>query len=456
MTPVSPERGSTLWRHAPFMRLWAAQSLSAFGNRITRTALPIIAIAILAVTPLEAALLAALGYAPVVVAGLLGGGFVERARKLRLMAAMDMLRFALVMAVPLAFALHATSFWLLVLVSMAVSAASSLFQNADTAVLPMLVGKARLVEANAKLQTTESIAELAGPGAAGVLVDLLTAPVAVIVDAATFLWSALWLANVARKAPEADAPGEAAAPGQPPLQTLRDDIVVGFRAVMRQPALRALLVATLFFYVSAGFFVGLYMLFALRTLGLSASLVGVIVSMGGVSALGGALAARRLSKWLGFGPAIVVTFAVGMAGSALVLPAALWPKAGAPLLFVQQLLSDGAFMAHMILATSLRQKLLPASEIARANGLYQAIGGVGVTVATLGAGVVAEAIGVSGAVMIGGVCALATILPLLSPALLTMTAEPDGDGATALVAAPVDPPPSDGEAPMAAARQPIL
>ncbi|MBI1359126.1 MAG: MFS transporter [Alphaproteobacteria bacterium] len=420
-------RGATLWRHPAFMRLWAAQGLSAFGNRITRTALPIIAISVLAVSPAEAALLSALGFAPVVVAGLAGGGLVERARKVRLMVMMDLLRFALVMAIPIAFALGVRSFWLLVLVSMAVSAASTLFQNADTSILPTLVSKSQLVEANSKLQTTESIAELAGPGAAGILVDVLTAPVAIIVDAVTFLWSAAWLAAMRFHAGEADAPGVPVAHGQSALAALREDVVVGFRAVMQRPALRALLFATVAFYVSAGFFFGLYMLFALRTLGLSASLVGVIVSMGGVSALGGAILARRVSRWLGFGPAIIVTFAIGMAGSALLLPAAIWPGAGAPLLFIQQLLSDGAFMAHMILASSLRQALLPPNEIARANGLFQAIGGIGMTVTTLLSGVIAEAVGVPAAVMIGAGCALLAMIPLISPTLLRMKDEPGGE-----------------------------
>ncbi len=299
--PSKPQtRGSTLWRHPAFMRLWAAQSLSAFGNRITRTALPIIAITTLAVSPAEAALLSALGFAPVVVAGLAGGGLVERARKVRLMVAMDLLRFTLVMAIPIAFALGVRSFWLLVLVSMAVSAASALFQNADTSILPRLVGKSQLVDANSKLQTTESIAELAGPGVAGVLVDLLTAPVAIIVDAVTFLWSAVWLGSMRSHSGEADAPGEPVAHGQSALRSLREDVVVGFRAVMRHPALRALLYATVAFYGSAGFFFGLYMLFALRTLGLSASLVGVIISMGGFSGLGGALlsASHFALAWL--------------------------------------------------------------------------------------------------------------------------------------------------------------
>jgi predicted MFS family arabinose efflux permease len=216
--------------------------------------------------------------------------------------------------------------------------------------------------------------------------------------------------------------------------------------------LRALLYATSAFYVSAGFFFGLYMLFALRTLGLSASMLGIIVSMGGVSALAGALLAKRISQWLGFGPAIVVTFAAGMLATGLLLPAAIWPKIGAPLLFAQQLLSDGFFMAHMILATSLRQKLLAGNEIARANGLFQAIGGVGLTVTTLFAGLIAEVIGVGYAVMLGAVCALLAMFPLLSPALLSIRDEPEGD---MLAGEPAEMVLQDGETPTAIAPQSI-
>ena len=424
---LSETTPSTLWRHKPFLRLWAAQSLSAFGSRITRTAVPVIAVNSLAATPGEAAMLTALGFAPMVVAGLLGGGMVERARKVRLMALMDLVRFALVMAIPIAFALGLKNFWLLAIISMAVSAASTLFQNADQSVLPRIVGKEHLVEANQKLSTTESIAELAGPGAAGVLIELLTAPIAVIIDALTFLWSVVWLRSLWKIAPEADAPGEAPNEETHPVTQLKDDIVVGFRAVMKHAPLRALLFATLSFYVSAGFFAGLYIVFTLRDLHMSPALLGIVISMGGVSALGGALAARALSKWLGFGWAIIVTFAVGMIGSSLVLPAAIWPQAGPALLFIQQLSSDGAFMAHMILAGSLRQKLLPENEIARANGLFQAIGGIGMLSTTLAAGAIADWLGVRPAMMFGGAFALVSIIPLLSPALMRVKDEPDAD-----------------------------
>src|SRR6185503_15988352 len=169
-------RSSPLWGHASFNRLWAAQALSAFGNRITRTALPIIAVSILAAGPVEAAILAALSLAPVILAGLFGGGFVERSNKLRLMVTMDLVRFAAVITAPIAWYFNVLSFPLLCVLAAISGLASALFANADVSILPRLVGKDQVVEANSRLQATESLAELTGPGAAGVLVDLLTAP----------------------------------------------------------------------------------------------------------------------------------------------------------------------------------------------------------------------------------------------------------------------------------------
>jgi hypothetical protein len=141
------KRSSPLWRHADFNRLWAAQILSAFGSRITRTAIPIIAVGALAVTPWQAALLSALTYAPYVLAGLLGGGFVERANKTRLMVALDLIRFAIVIATPIAWYFNLLNFPLLCVLASLAGAASALFQNADVAILPRLVGKDHLVEA---------------------------------------------------------------------------------------------------------------------------------------------------------------------------------------------------------------------------------------------------------------------------------------------------------------------
>lgn len=420
-------RSSPLWRHASFNRLWAAQALSAFGNRITRTALPIIAVVVLSAGPAEAAILSAISFLPIVLAGLLGGGFVERSNKLRLMIAMDLARFAAVMAAPIAWYFGVLSFPLLCGIAALSGLAGALFANADVSILPRLVGKDQLVEANSRIQATESIAELTGPGAAGVLIGVLSAPVAVIADALTFLWSAFWLWRIPKEDGEPPEPTRRDLADQPsPLETLQRDVVVGFHAIAGRPALVATTLAMLVFYLSAGAFAALYTLFMLRELGLTPLIMGAIISVGGASALVGSLIARPLAKRLGFGPTLVLGFGIAMSGTLMLIPAA-FAGAWAPAFMLgQQLLGDSGFMIFTILSTSLNQKLLPEHEIARANGFYQAVAGVAMTASLLGAGAVAEAIGVKLTVIGSAGLGLLGLAPLLTPALLRMHDEPAG------------------------------
>jgi MFS family permease len=420
-------RSSPLWRHANFNRLWTAQILSAFGSRITRTAIPIIAVSALAVSPWEAALLSALTYAPYVLAGLFGGGFIERANKTRLMVAMDLVRFAVVIATPIAWYFHVLSFPLLCLLASAAGAASALFQNADVAILPRLVGKDRVVEANSRLQATESIAELTGPGAAGLLIDLLTAPVAMIVDAVTFLWSAFWLWRIPKQQAQAAQEATADLADRPSVwKVLRDDIVVGFRAIANCPPMGAIVTATAFWYISAGFFFATLIVFLLRELQLTPSVIGVVISVGGVSALLGSLTARRLAKMVGFGPAIVLGFCISVLGLLMLIPAAALEAWSIPFLVAQQFFGDFGIMIFTILAVSLQQKLLPEDELARANGFNQVVNGIGMTVSILISGWVAETIGVTNTVMLGAGIGVIGIAPLLTRHLLDMREEPTG------------------------------
>jgi MFS family permease len=421
-------RSSPLWRHASFNRLWAAQALSAFGNRVTRTALPIIAVAVLSAGPAEAAILAALSLAPVIFAGLFGGGFVERSNKLRLMVAMDIVRFLAVIATPIAWYFNVLSFPLLCAIAMVSGFASALFANADVSILPRLVGKDQLVEANSRLQATESIAELTGPGVAGILIDLLTAPFAIVADALTFLWSAFWLFRIPK---EAGQPSEAATietqERVSALATLKQDLIVGFHAIAKRRALLSLTLALGTFYLTAGAFGALYTLFMLEELGLSPSFMGIIISVGGASALVGSLAARPLAKRVGFGPAIVLGFGIALAGMLMLIPAA-YAGAWAPVFMIaQQLLGDAGFMIFMVLSTSLSQKLLPEHEIARANGFNQAMSGVTMTASILGAGAIAEAIGVRQTVVWATALGTLGLIPLLNPALLSMHQEPEAE-----------------------------
>jgi MFS family permease len=382
---------ASLWTHENFRRLWAAQAVSAVGSRITRTALPIIAISSLNASATAVGVLSALTMAPGVVVALFAGGMIDRTRKRPLLIAMDVARAALLMTLPLAAAFGLLTMAQLVVVATLTGAATAIFLIAKSAYLPRLIETRQLVDGNTKLQTTEAVAEIAGPSLAGILVQAVTAPVAIIVDAASFLWSAWWLQRI--DAAEGTAPPAVA---QHPFA----DIVEGWRACSRHPIVFPLLLAQGTFGLFAGFFSTIYMIFTLRTLGLDAATIGVIIGVGGVGALWGAFVAAPLSHRLGYGRAIVLCLASWVAASMLIPAAEGQGWLTIPFLVAQQLIGDGFLSAYFILTVSVRQTALPEDVQARAGATFQVVEGLALPAGALIAGPLADVVGPGGVLWI--------------------------------------------------------
>lgn len=394
-----------LWRHPDFLRLWGAQAGSAFGSRITRTALPIIAILSLRGTPAEIAILSALGVAPGVLVGLFAGGHIDRAAKRPMLIGADVVRALLILTIPAAAWAGVLSMAQLYLVAALVAAATTLFQIADSSYLPTLVGREHLVEGNARLGATESIAETAGPGIAGILIQLLTAPVAVVVDALSYLWSALLLGRIRAPETPSTAPSDEA--------TMLGDAREGFRACMAHPMVRSLLLVdgvTTFF---AGFYLALYMLMALEMLRLSPAAIGAVISAGGVGAFAGAVLAGPLSRARRPGWVMIVLLAVGQL-ALLLIPLA--PRLGGALaiacLLLQQVAGDAFTGAYRIHALSLRQRVLPDAVLGRANATFHVVTALTLPAGALIAGPLGALIGVVPSLWIGSAGGLLAI-PLL-------------------------------------------
>jgi predicted MFS family arabinose efflux permease len=256
-----------------------------------------------------------------------------------------------------------------------------------------------------------------------------------IVDALTFLWSAFWLWKIPKQQGQATEEAVAEAKSRTSiLATLRQDIVVGFRAIANCPPMRAIILGAGFWYISAGFFFATLMVFLMRDLHMTPGVIGVMISVGGVSALLGSLVARPFAKQVGFGPAIVLGFCLSVVGLLMLIPAAAFKEWSLLFLVAQQFLGDCGIMIYTILSVSLQQKLLPEDELARANGFNQVVNGLGMTVSILIAGAVAETIGVSNTVMLGAGIAVLGIIPLLTPHLLGIREEPAGRDELAMAA----------------------
>jgi Na+/melibiose symporter-like transporter len=398
-----------LWGHRDFLRLWSAQVISAFGSRITRTALPIIAVKTLGVSETIVGVLAALQLAPGVVLALFAGGFVDRGRKRRILVAADVFRAVVVASLTLAWALGVLSMIHVIVVGALVGAASALFQITDVAYLPSLLGKDQLADGNAKLESTEAVAEITGPASAGALIAALGAPLAVAIDAASYLWSALMLGQIRAVEP----PPEPAPSAESSTWQSSRDFRVGMSAVFGHPQVRPIVLSLMVWSIAGGFFTALYTLFCLRTLQLSEATFGVIIAMGGLGSLGGALISRRLVSWIGLGPALIATSTLSLAG-ALLIPLARGSHVMVlGFLGAHQLLSDGFAVAFVIQAVTLRQTVLPREVLGRANAVVHVFTAGVLPVTALAAGVLAQATTIRFAVWVGVIIGLAAPLFLL-------------------------------------------
>jgi MFS family permease len=332
-----------------FVRLWAADTISQFGTRVTQVALPLAAIGTAGPSASELGLLRAAGTVPFLLFGLHAGAWVDRVRRRPLMVASDWGRAVLLATVPLAAAVASVALWHLYLVAFGTGVLTVCFDVAYQSYLPGLVEEDQLVDANGKLQATAAVAEATGPGLGGVLVQALTAPVALLVDAVSFVGSALLLAGTRAAEPPPDRPSE--------HRSLRQEIATGLRFVLGEPVLRRILVSSALINLAAAAIEVVLLLFLVRDLGQSAGAVGVALSAGGVGAVLGALLAPWTSRRLGDGPALWLSLAV-TSPFGLLIPLA-QPDDALLLIVPAMIVTVAGLVVYDIVQLSFRQALTP-------------------------------------------------------------------------------------------------
>lgn len=409
LAPVAAQGPVTLWRHRDFLKLWTAQTVSSFGARITREGLPFAAVMGLGASPAQVGLLAAMSMGPSLLVGLLGGGPIDRARRRAVLIGADLGRALVLASLPLAAWMGLLSLTHLYVAAALVGALSVAFDIADHAFLPILVTPEQLVDGNARLAATESVAEIGGPALAGVLFQAVTAPVAIAVNAVTYLASAAALATIRTTEPPPEAPPAAAAH---PFA----DVVTGLRVVSADPVLRPILLVTTFSSLFGSFYSALYIIMALKVLGLTAGMLGATIAVGGIGALIGSAAAAPLIRRLGVGPALVLTGVITGAASFLIplaaLPALPGGRWGAmAVLMGAQLLGDSFGTVSQVAGRSLRQAVTPQTLMGRVGGVFAAAPGLTAVVGALAGGWLGGNIGPQAAVFIAS--AGVTVVPAL-------------------------------------------
>jgi MFS family permease len=391
------------------MKLWTGQTVSELGSVVTRTAVPLLALLVLGAGPFQMALLVVSASLAVLLVGLFAGVLVDRVRRRPLLIWADAIRAVLLFSIPAAYlagALHIEQLYLVVFLEGCLGA---LFDSGYPAYVPTLIGVERVVEGNSKLATSASLAEIGGPGLGGGLVQLIGAPLAIVVDATSFVVSAISLVLI--RSPE---------PARPPRTTatpIRREIVEGLRLVSRHPVLVPLTLRSIMAHLAGSFYGVLYTIYLIQELHLNPILLGLVISAGGVGSLVGSLFASRLIGRFGLGPTLIWT----ATGASII--GVLTPLAGGPLflatlmVFLPQLLGDGLQTIEEVAELSLIQGMVPDQILGRVNATLEFFShGIAYPIGALSAAAVAGLIGVRGGIAIGWVgMAVSILLLVLSP-----------------------------------------
>ncbi|MFL5758176.1 MAG: MFS transporter [Thermomicrobiales bacterium] len=351
---------SGLWTHKDFVRLWSAESISLFGSLITRTALAFAAILTLHANAFQIALLGIAEMAPAFLLSLFAGAWVDRLPRRPIMIVSDLVRAVLLMTVPIAALFDALRIEHLYVIAGLTSIFSVFFDLAYQAYLPSLVHSEELVEGNSKLAASAAVSETAAFSLGGWLVEIMTAPGAIVIDAVSFLASAYFIHRI-------ESPETAPKP-KAERQHIRVEITDGIRMLSREPVLRSLAVSNLM--LQFGYRVNgvVYLLFVTRELGFKPGALGLIFAVGGISSLAGSIFAQRFTLWLGIGPAMIAGLVLTGAGQGLIALATGVSVLTVIMLVAQQVIADSGATVYIIDELSLRQAIAPATSLGRING----------------------------------------------------------------------------------------
>jgi MFS family permease len=401
---TAPRRRS-LFRHPNYLKLWTAATVSLFGTQVSQIAIPFIAAVLLKASPGEVGLLTTIEFLPFLLFTLPAGVWVDRFPKRRILVFGDLGRAALLVSIPIAYGLNALTIWQLYVVGFFMGVMTVFFDVADQSYLPTILERDELVEGNSKLQISQSSAQILGQPFGGGIVALASAPVAILVDAVSYVGSAgliLWIRETARRAGRAIAGGPVAAvdateaddqhPGSAggasvALETaaaeaaeaaqssgaggqdapvgMRTQIMDGLRYILRHEYLGHIAATTATANLFGNIGMAIFPVYAYRELQMSPAAVGTVGGVGGAGVLLGALIASRVSARLGVGRTIVLTAAV-FGPVNLLIPLAT-PELALLFLSTSFFIASISNVAYNVSQVSLRQAITPEHFLGRMN-----------------------------------------------------------------------------------------
>jgi MFS family permease len=396
MRSLWPKGG--LWRHGDFLKLWSAETISMFGSQVDDLALGFVAILVLDASAFEVAVLGTLNFLPFIIFALPAGVWVDRLRRRPILIGGDFARAALLATIPVAYAADALTLWHLYAVVFLVGLCQVFFDVAYQSYLPSLVERDEIIDGNSKLEISRSAAQVTGPGLAGALVQIFTAPYAVLVDALSFVASGLFLLGIRK--PEETPVRESAADGSKP--SLWTELKEGLRFVLDNPNLRAQAGCTATSNLFSSLAFAIILVFFVRELGLSAGVIGIVFSVGAAGSLLAAFTARRVSGRFGIGPTSIV-MAAAFGPSLLLVAFAPVGNGAIPFLVAAQLIFGFSVVVYNIAQVSYRQAICPSRLQGRMNSVMRFMVWGTIPIGTLLGGALGTWVGLRETIVIGAI-----------------------------------------------------
>jgi predicted MFS family arabinose efflux permease len=399
-------RWGGLWRHRDFRLLWIGQTTSSVGDAVTAVALPLVAVTTVHASTFTVGVLSASSWLPWLVLGLVAGAWVDRVRRRPLMLACDAVALVVLVSVPIAAWFGALTIGQLVIVALLVGGASMLFQTAYVAYLPSLVPPKDLVEGNVKLTGSRSAAQVAGPGMAGLLAQLVGAATGLLADSVSYVVSAICLLAIDRQEPP-PVPRRAAT-------TMVAEIAAGLRLVVRDPYMRVLALYSATANLALTGWQTLEVVFLIRVVGVNSGTVGLLLAVLGVGGVCGALCTGVVIRRLGSARGLIVC-ACSTTPFGLLIPFT-GPGPRLALFAVGGTVVSAGLVVTNVIARSFRQSYCPTELLGRITASVQALSRGVIPVGALLAGVLGTVLGPRGGLWIAtGTLVVAALVLFLGP-----------------------------------------
>lgn len=390
----SIRRSSTLWQNSNFLHLWSAETVAQFGSQLSLVAIPLIAAITLHANALEMGILAASGQAPRLLIGFFAGAWVDRLRRQPIMKAMDFGRALTYLVIPFAAMLDALTFEVLLVVAIVGGCQAVFFDAAWSAIIPHLVERKHLSDANGKLMASVSLAQILGPALAGTLIAWMSGPMVMTITAMTFALSGIFITQI-----RTTEPRRSRSETQP--TRIVAEIREGFQELLGSDLVRPLTTSAAVLNFGGFIFLSVYVLYMADDLGLSSTGIGLVFASGGAGALVGSLVAAPLATRFGVGRTILGGALAFGTGNLLVPLAIVVPDYALPLIVASETIAWLSLQIFNINRFSLRQALTPDHLLGRiASSTMTIIGGVQMLGSLLG-GIIGQVFSVHTALIVG-------------------------------------------------------